>query len=160
MHCVQLSDALAKVLACRQLCSILLHVCGRRKLGTGKSFSEAHILVSSKPQYDKTLFIELRVQYMKIPTSEHVENMLCTQIGLCFDIQNNLCTQNMFWAKNWKRNSMNNLLLHCGLVDSRMRGSDKYLPVEIHCRSSGDGGWWKQFISSSFLKPICSKSRV
>ena len=33
MHCVQLSDVLAKVLACRQLCSILFHVHGRRKLG-------------------------------------------------------------------------------------------------------------------------------
>ena len=38
-------------------------------------------------------------------------------------------------------NSMNNLLSYCGLVDSRMRASDKYLPVEIHRRSSGDGGW-------------------
>ena len=51
---------------------------------TGKSFSEALILVSTNPQYDKRLFIELRVQYMKIPSSEHVENMLCTQIVFCF----------------------------------------------------------------------------
>ena len=60
---------------------------------TGKSFSEARILVH------KRLFIELRVQYMKNPSSEHVENMLCTQIVFCFDIQINLCTQhvlNMF----------------------------------------------------------------
>ena len=41
-------------------------------------FSEALILVSTNPQYDKRLFIEVRVQYMKIPSSEHVENMLCT----------------------------------------------------------------------------------
>ena len=34
----------------------------------------------TNPQYDKRLFIELRVQYMKIPSSEHVENMSCTQI--------------------------------------------------------------------------------
>ena len=46
--------------------------------GTGKSFSEALILVSTNPQYDLRLFIELRVQYMKIPSSEHVENMLRT----------------------------------------------------------------------------------
>ena len=45
---------------------------------TGKSFSEALILVSTNPQYDKRLLIELRVQYMKIPSSEHVENMLLT----------------------------------------------------------------------------------
>ena len=62
---------------------------------TGKSFSEALILVSTNPQYDKRLLIELRVQYMKIPSSEHVENMLYTQIVFCFDIQNNLCTQHV-----------------------------------------------------------------
>ena len=47
--------------------------------GTGKSFSKALILVSTNLQYDKRLFIESRVQYMKTPSSEHVENMLCTQ---------------------------------------------------------------------------------
>ena len=34
-------------------------------LNTGKSFSEALILVSNNPQYDKRLFIDLPVQYMK-----------------------------------------------------------------------------------------------
>ena len=45
------------------------------------------------PQYDKWLFIELRVEDMKIPSSEHFENVLCTQIVFCFcfDLQNNLC---------------------------------------------------------------------
>ena len=33
---------------------------------TDKSFSEALILASTNPKYDKRLFIELRVQYMKI----------------------------------------------------------------------------------------------
>ena len=49
----------------------------RKKLGdAGKSFSEALILVSTNPQYDDRLFIELQVQYMTI--LEHGENMLCT----------------------------------------------------------------------------------
>ena len=39
---------------------------------TGKSFSEVHILASTNPQYDKSLFIELSVQYMKITSSEHI----------------------------------------------------------------------------------------
>ena len=39
---------------------------------TGKSFSEAITLASANPQYDKGLFIELRVQYMKTTSSEHV----------------------------------------------------------------------------------------
>ena len=45
------------------------------KANTGKYFSEALILASTNPQYDKRLFIELQVQYMKIASSEHGENM-------------------------------------------------------------------------------------
>ena len=45
---------------------------------TGKSLSEALIFASTNPQYDDRLFIELQVQYMKITSSEHGENMLCT----------------------------------------------------------------------------------
>ena len=33
------------------------------------SLSEAHILASTNPQYNDRLFIELQVQYMKIPSS-------------------------------------------------------------------------------------------
>ena len=49
---------------------------------TGKSLSEALIFASTNPQYDDRLFIELQVQCMKIPSSEHGENMLCTEIVL------------------------------------------------------------------------------
>ena len=34
--------------------------------------SEAFIFASTNPQYDNRLFIELPVQYMKIPSLEHV----------------------------------------------------------------------------------------
>ena len=47
-------------------------------VSTGNSFSEALILDSTNPQYDERLFIELQVQYIKIPSSEHAKNMLCT----------------------------------------------------------------------------------
>ena len=63
------------------------------ELHTGKSLSEVLIFASTNPQYDHRFFIELQVQYMKIPTSEHGENMLCTEI--VFDIQNNFCTQHV-----------------------------------------------------------------
>ena len=46
---------------------------------TGKSLSEALIFASSNPQYDDRLFIELQVQYLKIPRSEHWDNNFCTQ---------------------------------------------------------------------------------
>ena len=42
---------------------------------TGKSLSEVLIFASTNPQYDDRLFIELRVQYMKIASSEHGENI-------------------------------------------------------------------------------------
>ena len=58
---------------------------------TGKSLSKALIFASTNPQYDDRLFTELQVEYMKIPSSQHGENMLCTEI--VFDIQNNFCTQ-------------------------------------------------------------------
>ena len=52
------------------------------------------------PQYDDIFFIRLQVQYVKIPSSEYGENVLCTEID--FDIQNNLCTQHflLMFCKN------------------------------------------------------------
>ena len=73
---------------------------------TGKSLIEALVFASTNPRYDDRLFIELQVQYMKIPSSEHGENMLCTEI--VFEIQNNFCTHDvllMFSKKKsfWQR---------------------------------------------------------
>ena len=39
---------------------------------TGKFLSDALILGSTNPKYDKRLFIDLSVQYMKTTSSEHV----------------------------------------------------------------------------------------
>ena len=60
--------------------------------GTGKSFSEALILASTNPQYDKRLFIDLPVQYMKTTSSEHVVYINCFE---CQNKKNNVCTQNV-----------------------------------------------------------------
>ena len=56
-------------------------------LCTGKSLSEALIFVSTNPQYDDRLFIDLPILYMKTTISEHVvyknkqkqKNNLCTK---------------------------------------------------------------------------------
>ena len=40
---------------------------------TGKSLSEALILGSTNAQYDKRLFIDLQVQYMKTTSSENLK---------------------------------------------------------------------------------------
>ena len=42
----------------------------------GKYLSEALMLASTNPKHDDKLFIELSVHYMKIPSSEHVENIM------------------------------------------------------------------------------------
>ena len=52
--------------------------------------SEALIFASTNPQYDNRLFIELPLQYMKIPSSEYEENMFCTQIGFKTTYINNM----------------------------------------------------------------------
>ena len=52
-------------------------------LCTGRFLTETFIFASTNPQGDERLFIELRVQYMKITRSEHVVNRNC------FYIQNN-----------------------------------------------------------------------
>ena len=55
-----------------------MHLCATLS-STGKSFSEALILASTNPQYDKRLFIELQVQYMKIASSEHGVYINCSE---------------------------------------------------------------------------------
>jgi hypothetical protein len=54
----------------------------KTRICTGKSLSKALILGSTNQQYDKRLFIDLPVQYMKTTSSEHGENMLCANIAL------------------------------------------------------------------------------
>ena len=71
---------------------------------------------------------------MKTTSSEHQENILCTQIVFCFDIQNKFMYTTLTCSElgifiYWTCNSMNNLLSYCGLVDARINASEKDLPV-------------------------------
>ena len=65
--------------------------------------------------------------------AEHGENMLCTKIVL--NVWYNFCTQHVLPRFKlgilmcWTYNSMNNLLSYLGLVDAKIRASDKDLPV-------------------------------
>ena len=74
----------------------------------GKSFSEALILASTIPQYDKRLF-------MKLPLKLQAQNMGRTWAEHC--------------AFSFHGNSMNNLLSYCGLIDAKIRASDIDFPV-------------------------------
>ena len=89
----------------------------------GKSISEALILESVNPKYDKRLFIEFPEKY-KFTTC-------CVQIlfRMSKQKQNNFCAQhvvNLYFSGN----SMNNLLSYCGLTDARMKASEKDLPIQ------------------------------
>ena len=75
---------------------------------TGKSLSEALIFVSTKPQYDKELFIELKVQNMKIPSSN---------LGRTYCVQKLFLTFRTFFVHN--------------MFSPKRRASDKNLPVHI-----------------------------
>ena len=87
---------------------------------TGKSLSEALILALVSPQYDTRLFIEFSKKY-KLRTCSVQKLFFCF---FCFDMQNNICPQNVL-NLYFLGNSMNNLLSY----DSRMIASDKDLPL-------------------------------
>ena len=76
---------------------------------TGKSLSEALIFASTNSQYDNRLFIELQVQYMKIPSSNLGRTCCVQKLFLTF---RTIFVHNMFSPWSAKR-----------------RGSDKDLPV-------------------------------
>ena len=90
----------------------------KSQICTGKSFSEALIFISTNPQYDNRLFIELPVQNMKVPSSEHVVYIKRSEY------QNKTKNNNLCY---WTGDSMKNLLSYCGLVDAKIRASDKDL---------------------------------
>ena len=69
------------------------------------------------------MLVELRVQYMEIPSSEHVVYINCSECQN--QNQKTICVHNMIRT----RNSINNLLSYYGLVDARISASEKDLPV-------------------------------
>ena len=79
------------------------------KVVTGKYLSEALILASTNPQYDDRLFIELQVQYMKIPSS---------------NLGRTCCVQKLFLT--FRTIFVHNMFSPCS---AKRRASDKDLPV-------------------------------
>ena len=78
---------------------------------TGKSLSEALIFASTNPQSDDRLFIELQVQYMKIPSSNLGRTRRVQKLFLTF---RTIFVHNMFSPSSAKK-----------------RASDKDLPVNF-----------------------------
>ena len=99
----------------------------QKSFSTGKSLSEALILASTNQQFDDRLFIELRVQCMKIASSEHV--VYTNYVFLTFrTIMYTTCSELAIFIY-WTCNSINNLLSYWGVVDARISASENYLPV-------------------------------
>ena len=91
--------------------------------------SEAFILPSTNPQYDKILFIDLPVQYIKITSSEHVMYINCSECQKKNKKQfvYTTCSEVVVFMY-WTGKSMNNILPNCVLVVERI-SSEKDLPV-------------------------------
>ena len=66
---------------------------GWQQINKVKSFSEVLFLASTNLQYDKRLFTELQVQYIKIASSEHKLFWMSKQ--------KTICVHKMFWACNF-----------------------------------------------------------
>ena len=94
-------------------------------LNTSKSLSEALIFASTNPQYDDRLFIELQVQYMKIPSSNLGTTCCVQKLFLIF--RTFLCTSSP-------------------PCSAKRRASEKDLPV------SEDWGLWRQRNNLKSLK--------
>jgi hypothetical protein len=73
------------------------------------------------------LFIELPVQHMKTTSAEHGQNMARTCSAHVLPMFCPCSALVVFMC--WTGNSMNNLLSYCGLIDAKIRASDKDLPV-------------------------------
>ena len=86
---------------------------------TGKCFSEALILASTNPQYDKSLFIDLLFSYMKTTSSEQVVYITCFLFWHSKQFMYTTCSELV----------VNNLLSYRGLVDARISASEKDFPV-------------------------------
>jgi hypothetical protein len=81
----------------------------RQLVNTGKSLSEALIIASTNPQYENRLFNELKVQYMKIPSST---------------LGRTCCVQKLFLT--FRTIFVHNMFSPCS---ANRRASDKDLPV-------------------------------
>ena len=106
--------------------------------GLNQHVATVHEEKTYECKYCKEVFITGKSLSEALLFAEHGENMLCTKIVL--NVRNNFCTQDVLPRFElgifmyWTGNSMNNLLSHCGLIDAKIRASDKDLPVQLNTR--------------------------
>ena len=94
--------------------------------------SEALIFVSTN-----NMTTDCSLNYKFSTRKFQAQNILCTQIVFCFDIQSKIFTQNVLSLEFLCTElaiKMNNLLSYHGLVDARIIASEKDLPVKKNPR--------------------------
>ena len=150
---------------------------------TGKPFSEALVFASTNPQYDNKLFIELQVQYMKIPSSNLGRACCVQKLFLTF---RTIFVHNMFYPCSAKARafdkdlpvSMTIICTRKSIIDARnelVGGSSKIswcdmieeAVIEL-CRTLSswlDLGWWYdekalKYLAIDSSKLIEPKNRV
>ena len=116
----------------------------------GKFFSEALILGSTNPQFDKRLFIELIYQFSTWKLQAQNMGRTCCVHKLFWmskQKQKTICVHNMFSPCSelvvfmyWTGKSMNNLLSYCARTAAEMDGTlhtdfQNLKPVEISKKS-------------------------
>ena len=82
--------------------------------------SEALVLGWTNPQYDKRLFIDLPVQYIKTTSSQHVVYINCSEYQNKKQFVYTTCSELGIFMY-WTDDSMNNMLSYFGLVDAKTR---------------------------------------
>ena len=106
--------------------------------GTGKSLSEAFILKSTIPQYDKNCSLIYQFNTWK-QQAQKMGRTWCVQklFWMSKQKQKTIFVHNMFSPCSelvvfmyWAGKSMDNLLSYCGLVDAKIRASN--LPVLLY----------------------------
>ena len=103
------------------------------KVHTGKSLSEALIFASTNPQYDEIVHWITSSIHENSKLKPWGEYVVYINWFLAF---RTISVHNMFSPRfelgifiYWTCNSINNVLSYCGLVGTKIRASDKDLPV-------------------------------
>ena len=104
---------------------------------TGKSLSEALIFASTNPEYDDRLFIELQVQYMKIPSSNLWRTCWLQKLFLTF---RTIFVHKMFSPCSTKRRAYDKDLPVQPLFSLHMHKIP--LSILVLCIKQLDINWW------------------
>ena len=125
---------------------LIKYTCNATKKKISKKLSNDWIWRTWKENLSRHSFQTLPISEIT-QTYRHtlLQVNLCQQLFFLQNMEGTCCVQKLFWMSEtisvhnirfelgifmyWTCNSMNNLSSYCGLVDAKIRASDKELPV-------------------------------